>query len=436
MAGEPTQNAERSVLMQQKVRFTQELMAGTTTFLTMAYIVFVNPQILSTTGMDRQALIVTTCLISGLATIATGWFSNLPLAMAPGMGLNAFFAYTLVAAGHVTWQTALGIVFLSGIFFLLLTLLGFRQKLAEAIPPALLHAVGVGIGLFITFIGLQNLGLVVDNPATLVSAGVLTPKVLQGLAGLILIIVLHHFRIRGALLLGILFVSALSVVFGDTRIPEQLTGLPGNPLALVGQLDIAASLRFGFLGAIFSLMFVDLFDSLGTLLACLGEMGIKDPRVLKQKLNRMLLLDALATMGGALLGTSTTTTYVESAAGIEAGGRTGRTAIVCGLLFLIIIPFVPLLAVVPAHATAPCLIMVGFFMVRSIRHIPFDDLTVGVPAFLIVILIALTYSIATGLAFGFLSFALLKTLSGKIREIDPVFWIIALLSAGFLLFPA
>ncbi len=410
-----------------------ELIAGLTTFLTMAYIIFVNPQILEVTGMSREALVIVTCLVSGIVTLLSGLLTNTPVAMAPGMGLNAFFAYTLVLGNGISWQTALGIVFISGLFFFILSVFGFRKKLASSIPDDLLYAVSVGIGIFITFIGLQQLGIVVRNEATMVAAGKISFKVLLGLIGLIVMITLQIKKVKGGMLLGILLVTLLGYFWGDVKLPEKVSSLKFDISSLFGKLDIIGALKFSFLGSIFSLMFIDLFDSLGTLLACLQESGIKDKKEMQQKLNRLLIVDAGATMFGAVAGTSTTTSYIESAAGIESGGRSGLTAIFCGLVFLLAIPFAPLIAVVPGYATAPALIMVGYFMIRNIRNIDFSDVTSGIPAFLIIVMIALSYSISFGLAFGFVSYALIKVIGGRIREIPLLFWVIVVLSVIFLI---
>jgi len=410
-----------------------EFVAGLTTFLTMAYIIFVNPDILSgATGMDKNALIAVTCIVTAIATIIVGVFANAPIAMAPGMGLNAFFAYSLVLGGKISWQTALGVVFLSGLFFLLLTLLGLRRKLVEAIPPSLISAISVGIGLFITFIGLVKLGIVVGNKQTLVSAGQLTPQVLIGLCGLIVMVFLEAKKIKGALLIGIMFATVLAAIFGYIEKPAELVSLHINIKPLALHLNIWKALRWSLLGSIFSLMFMDMFDSIGTLVACCRQANMLDRQNRIKGLDRLLGIDAVATMMGALLGTSTTTSYIESAAGIEQGGRTGLTSIVTGTLFLMALLFVPIVRVVPGYATAPALIMVGLFMMKEVKKIDFTNLEEAFPAFIIMVMIALSYSISTGLAFGFISFVLVKIVSGKARNIKPAMWVIAILSMLFL----
>lgn len=405
-----------------------EVIAGFTTFLTMAYIIFVNPNILAETGMDKSALIAVTCLVTAVSTIAAGLLANAPIAMAPGMGLNAFFAYTLVLTHHVAWQTALAVVFLSGLFFLILTLAGLRKKLVEAIPPSLTAAISVGIGLFITFIGLQNLGLIVAHPVTLVTSAHVSPTILVGLAGLVVMIIFEMRRIPGALLIGIAFSTILAALLGYIALPQKLVSINVNILPIAFKMDFAGALKWGMFSSIFTLMFIDMFDSIGTLLAVAPQAGLMDAGGKFEKLDRLLTIDAAATMFGAVCGTSTTTSYIESAAGIAQGGRTGLTAVVTGILFLASMLFVPLAGIVPNYATAPALIMVGLFMTRQMRLIDFSDMQQGLPAFIIMVLIALSYSISTGLAFGFITYVLIQILTGKIRNIKPAMWIIAALS--------
>ena len=409
-----------------------EFVAGLTTFLTMAYIIFVNPAILSLTGMDKNALVASTCIVSALATIFTGIFANAPIAMAPGMGLNAFFTYTLVLSGKVNWETALGVVFLSGLFFLVLTLLGLRKKLVEAIPIGLISAISVGIGLFITFIGLVNLGIVVKNEATLVSAGKLTPTVLIGLFGLLLMVFLEMKKIKGSLLIGIVSSTALAAIFGYVPKPTELVSLHLNIKAVALHLDILGALKWSLFASIFSLMFMNMFDGIGTLVACCYQAKMIDENNRIKGLDRLLGIDALAAITGALLGTSTTTAYIESAAGIEQGGRSGLTSVVTGVLLLLSSALVPIVGIVPTYATAPALILVGLFMIREVKKIDFANLEDAFPAFIIMIMIALSYSISTGLAFGFISFVITKIASGKVKEVKPVMWIITILSLMFL----
>ncbi|MBN1806536.1 MAG: NCS2 family permease [Sedimentisphaerales bacterium] len=421
-------------LSRRQTDFKIECMAGLTTFLTMAYIIFTNPDILSdNTGMDREALIAVTCIVSAVATISVGLFANAPIAMAPGMGLNAFFAYSLVLGDKVPWETALGVVFLSGLFFLVLSLLGLRKKLVEAIPPSLVSAISVGIGLFITFIGLKNLGVIVQgSEATLVKAGQIKATVLIGMFGLIIMLFLEIIKTKGALLIGIISSTALAAILGYTPKPEQWITSNLNLSAVAFRLDIIGALKWSLFGSIFTLMFIDMFDSVGTLVACCHQANMVDEKNRIKGLGKLLGLDAVATMAGALLGTSTTTAYIESAAGIEEGGRTGLTSIVTGIFFLLALVFVPIVKIVPSYAAAPALIMVGLFMMKEVKRIDFTDLSEAFPSFIIMVMIALSYSISTGLAFGFISFAMMKVISGKIRDVKPAMWIIASFSLLFL----
>ena len=409
-----------------------EVVAGVTTFLTMAYIIFVNPDMLSKTGMDKNALVAVVCLVSAIATIITGVFGKAPIAMAPGMGLNAFFTYTLVLSNKMSWETALGAVFVSGLLFLLLTLIGLRKKLVEAIPSGIIASISVGIGLFITFIGLVNLHIIVKNEATLVSAGPLGVKTLIGLAGLLFILFLEMKKVKGSLLIGIVFSTLLAIAFGYVDRPEKWIsfGVDIRPVAF--HLDIFSALKWGFFGSIFSLMFMNMFDGIGTLVACCHQAKMVDSHGKIKGLDRLLAIDAIAAMTGAVFGTSTTTAYIESAAGIEQGGRTGLTSIVTGALFLLAILFTPLVGVVPEYATAPALIMVGLFMMKEVRVINFADIQEAFPAFIIIVMIALSYSISTGLAFGFISFVLIKLAAGRAKEVRPTMWIIAILAVLFL----
>ena len=415
----------------EKANYYTEVIAGITTFLTMAYIIFVNASILSATGMDKTGLIAVTCIVSGVVTIIAGLVTNSPIAMAPGMGLNAFFAYTLVINQNIDWKIALGIVFIAGFIFLLLTVTGLRKKIVEAIPKELLSAIAVGIGIFIAFMGLQNLGLVIDDKVTLVKSGPLTTTVLIGLAGLLIMIVLEIYKIKGSLLMGIFFSTILSLILGEAALPEKFVSLETNISEIFGQLDIIGALKISFLAPIFAMLFIDLFDTIGSLLGLSQQIQMADENAKLPNLDRLFTIDASASMFGAVCGTSTTTTYIESAAGIASGGRTGLTATVTGILFIVAIPFIPIFAIVPPHATAPALLMVGFFMMKNILKIDFKNVEIGFPSFIIILMIALSYSISTGLAFGFLSYSLIKIFRGKIMEIKPALWVINVLCVLF-----
>ena len=418
-------------LRERQTSIKVECVAGLTTFLTMAYIIAVNPAILSAAGMDKEALIAVTCIMSGVATLAVGFLTNAPIAMAPGLGLNSIFAY-LVVSEKMDWPTALGVVFIAGLFFLILTALGLRRRIVEAIPTSLISAIGVGIGLFITFIGLQDLGVIISDQNTLVTAGPVTATVLIGLLGLLVMVYLEIKKVTGSLLVGIVVATIAAIILRRVSLPEQYisSSIDVSPIAF--KLDIIGALKWGFFGSIFTFMFIDMFDSVGTLVACCHKAQMADEQGRIEGLDRLLGIDAVATMAGAVLGTSPTTAFAESAAGIEQGGRTGLTSIVTGLLFLLALAFVPLVTTVPKYAAAPALIMVGLFMAREIKRINFADLEEAFPAFIIMVMIALSYSISTGLAFGFISFTLIKTILGKAREVKPAMWIIALMSVLFL----
>lgn len=414
--------------------FRTEIIAGTTTFLAMAYIIFVNPGILAAAGMDKSAQITATCLAAAIATILTAFFAKAPIAMAPGMGLNAFFAYTLVIHDRIRWETALGIVFLSGLFFFLLTVFGIRRKLVEAIPHSLIAAMSVGIGLFITFIGLVNLGLIVKSEETLIAAGHIHSTVLIGLAGFLVMIMLEMKNIRGSMIIGILVSTLLAILFGKVAPPQTFFSWHWNLGALSFKMDLWGAFKWSFFGAIFTLMFMDMFDSIGSLVACCNQAKLLDEKGHVKDLDKLLAANAGATMIGAILGTSTTTTYVESVVGIKQGARTGFASLVTSLWFIFGLFFTPLIAVVPPYATAPALILVGFFMIREVRSINFADMEEGFPAFIIIVMIALCYSISTGLAFGFISYIVFKMVKRKWQDIKPVMWLIGLFSVLFFIF--
>ncbi|MBD3222436.1 NCS2 family permease [bacterium] len=407
----------------------REVTAGVTTFLTMAYIIFVNPDILGAAGMDRGALITATILAAAFGTLVSGLWANVPFAMAPGMGLNAFFAFSLVIGRQVTWQTALGVVFVSGVIFLVLTLVGVRRHVVAAIPEEMRLAIPAGIGLFITFIGAQKLGLIVASEATLVALGPLTVPVVLGLTGLLLIAVLEIRKVKGAILIGIAATTALGVALGEVAMPATLVDAPPSLAPVFLQMDLAGALKWGMWGAIFSFMFVDLFDSVGTIVACSYEADLVREDGTFERIDRVLEADALATIAGSVLGTSTTTTYIESGAGIAEGGRTGLANVVTALLFLAALVVTPLIAVVPGFATAPALIMVGVAMFRNVSRIDFSRLDVAVPVFLTIILMPLTYSISMGLAFGFLASIAARVAAGRARTVHPVMWGIGAISA-------
>jgi AGZA family xanthine/uracil permease-like MFS transporter len=406
----------------------KEIIGGTTTFLTMAYIIFVNPSILGDAGMDKAALISVTIIASVIGTLLAGIWAKVPYAMAPGMGLNAFFTYTLVMGAGVTWETALGVVFLSGIVFLALTVTGIRTKIVHTIPLSLRLAVGAGIGLFISFIGFKNMGLIVDNPATLVGLGKFTPTLVIGIIGLLITAILEVKKVKGGIFYGIIITTAIALFSGQVSTPESIVSLPPSIEPLLFKLDIMSALSFSLIGAIFSFMFVDLFDSVGTIVACSYEAGFVDKDGKVKHIDRILEADAVATVVGSLLGTSTTTTYIESASGIANGARTGFASVVTAGLFFLALFFAPLIGIVPAYATAPALIIVGVYMFKNIKEINFNDFTEAIPAFLTIVLMPLTFSISIGLSFGFITYVILKSVVGKADDISLLMWGIAALS--------
>jgi AGZA family xanthine/uracil permease-like MFS transporter len=410
-----------------------EVLAGLTTFITMAYIIFVNPAILSETGMPLAAVTAATCLCAAFGSIMMGALANYPLALAPGMGLNAYFTYTVVKGMGVPWQTALGAVFLSGIIFLALTFSGIRQRLVAAIPHQLHAAVGGGIGLFIAFIGFRNAGIIVPSPATTVTLGNLhAPQTALAIFGLLLIALLQVLRIRAAMLIGVLTTTLLGVLCHQVHwqpTPYNLAAIKATAF----HLDIRAALHIGFFEIVFVFLFVDLFDNIGTLVAVTQRAGLIAPDHTIPRLNRIFFADATSTVLGSLTGTSTVTSYIESSAGVAAGGRTGVTAIVTGTLFFLSLFIAPLVGAIPSFATAPALILVGGLMLTGLGQIEWDDPQIGIPAFLTVATIPLTWSIADGLSFGLTSYALLQLLTGRARRTFRKDWMLYLLAALFLL---
>lgn len=406
-----------------------EVLAGLTTFVTMAYIIFVNPAVLAKTGMPMAAVTAATCLCAAFGSMLMGLLARYPLALAPGMGLNAYFTYTVCLKMHVPWQTALGAVFLSGVVFLLLTVGGVRQLLVEAIPRELHAAVAGGIGLFIAFIGLTESGIIARDPATAVTLGNLrAPDTLLALFGLVLIAVLQVLRVRASILIGIAGTVLTAFVFGRVHWQPQHYALH-DLTATALQLDVRGALKLGGLEIIFVFLFVDLFDNIGTLIAVSKRAGLIDNANRIPRLSRIFFADASATVAGSLTGTSTVCSYIESAAGVAAGGRTGVPAIVTGLCFLAALFVAPLVGPIPASATAPALIIVGALMLGSIAEIEWADPVVAIPAFLTLILIPLSYSIANGLGIGLCSYALLRLFSGRATRKD---WLLFVLAAVFL----
>jgi AGZA family xanthine/uracil permease-like MFS transporter len=407
-----------------------EGLAGATTFVTMAYIVFVNPAILSDTGMPAAAVAAATCLAACFASILMGAFARYPIALAPGMGLNAYFAYTVVKGMGVPWQTALGAVFLSGAAFLILTLAGIRERIFAAIPTELYASVAVGIGLFIAFLGLRNAGIVVPDPATTVKLGNLRePHTLLSVFGLLVSGALLARGVRAAILAGILATTAAGAAFGLIDWQPRAYSV-GEIAATAFQLDVRGALRLGLIEILFVFLFVDLFDNIGTLVAVGKRAGLFDHTGSIPRVNRILLTDATATIVGSLAGTSTVVSYIESTAGVVAGGRSGVTAIVTGVLFGVALFAAPLAGAVPAAATAPALILVGAAMLVHTGEIHWERPVTAIPAFLTVVTIPLTFSIANGLAIGFTAYTLLQVLSGRWRRVN---WMVYLLTVLFVL---
>lgn len=404
-----------------------EILAGITTFLTMAYILFVNPSILGETGMDKGAIFVATCLATAIGSAIMGLIANYPIALAPGMGLNAFFTYTVVLHMGHTWQVALGAVFLSACMFFIISIFRIREWIINSIPLALRSAIAAGIGLFLALIALKESGIVVANQATLVGMGDLAkPAPLLAILGFILIVALEARRVTGAVMIGILVVTFISIAIGVS----QFGGVVSMPPSLAPtflQLDIKGALDIGLFSVIFAFLFVDLFDNSGTLIGVAKRAGLMGKDGHMPKMGRALIADSSAAMVGSLLGTSTTTSYIESAAGVSAGGRTGLTAIVVALLFLLALFFAPLAGNVPAFATAPALFFVAVLMASGLAEIDWDDLTVAAPVVVTALAMPLTFSIANGIAFGFITWTACKLLSGRFRELNPALVILSIL---------
>lgn len=403
-----------------------EVIAGLTTFLTMAYIIFVNPVILGDAGMPKDAVFVATCLAAAIGSLVIAFYANYPIAMAPGMGLNAYFAYIVVLKMGYTWEAALGAVFISGCLFMLVTVVGVRGLIVRGIPLVLRNGITVGIGLFLALIALKSSGLVVSSEATLVTLGDLhSVPVILTLLGFLLIVVLNQLRVPGAILLGILAVTVASFFVAG----NQFQGVVSTPPPLAPtffKLDITSALSHGFFNIVLVFFLVELFDATGTMMAIAKRAGLLVPEKMG-RLNKALFADSSAILAGSLLGTSSTTAYLESASGVQAGGRTGLTSLVVALLFLASLFISPLAAVVPPYATAPALLFVACLMLQDMTEIDFNDITELVPAAVTALMMPFTYSIANGLAFGFVSYAAIKLFSGRVREVHWVVWIIAAL---------
>ncbi len=417
-----------------------EIIAGITTFMTMSYILFVNSQILSDCGMDKTAVMIATALSSAVATIFMGLYTNYPFALAPGMGLNAYFAYSVCKSLGVSWEVALGAVFLDGVMFLIISILPIREKIFKEIPLSVKLAVSSGIGLFIAFIGLQHAGIVISSESTMLQLGdIKSSSVLLTLVGLFFAVVLMIKRVKGALLYSIFLLTVLGVFIKQpdgspiTVLPEKFVAVPSFEIfsRTFLKLKILDALSLGLITIIFTFTFVDMFDTIGTVVGLSAKLNILQPNGSFPKAGKVLTCDAIGTIFGALCGTSTVTTYIESAAGISEGGKTGLTSIVVGILFLLSIFFWPITICIPKQATAPALIIIGFLMLEPLLKINFDDLTEGLPAFLTLLLMPLTYSIANGLIFGIISYVVIKILTGKLKDVSLTMLI---LSVVFILY--
>ena len=419
----------RFKLRERNTDIQTEIIAGVTTFMTMAYIIFVNPDLLSAAGMPFDALMVSTCLAAAFATFLMAFLANYPIALASGMGLNAFFAFTVVLGMGLSWQTVLAAVFIEGILFILLTLSKIRESVVNGIPLSLRYGIAAGIGLFIAFIGFQNGGLTVGDPATLVTLAPFRgnlPAILT-ILGLIIIGALEAKRVKGAILWGIIIITIIAVPLGVAEMPKAIVSAPPSIAPIFMKMDFSSVATGGFWVIVLTLFFVDFFDTVGTLVGVSGRANLLDKNGNLPKAREALLADAIGTAGGAVLGVSTVTAYVESASGIGVGGRTGLTSLVTGLLFVLAIFFSPLVSIVPSCATAPALIFVGIYMMMSVTKIDFSDWTELLPAAAAIFVMPFSYSIASGIEFGVLSYAAIKLLTGKARNVSVVMWVLSVI---------
>ncbi|MCW8796737.1 MAG: NCS2 family permease [Chlorobium sp.] len=416
--------------------YQTEILAGLTTFFTVAYIIVVNPAILSAAGIPREASIIATILTAIFGTLLMGLYAKRPFAVAPYMGENAFIAYTVVQALGYSWQTALASIFISGVLFTVLTLSGLREWLAKAVPSTLKHSFSVGIGLFLAFIGLNDMGLVAlgvpDAPVRMGDLSHITTMI--SLAGLLLITILLILRTTGAILIGILFTTALFIVLNIIPFPETLVSLPPSIAPVFMQIDFQGAMTWGFIGVITSVLIMDFVDTMGTLIGLSSRANLLDEEENLPEIEKPMLVDALSTIAASLFGTTTAGVYIESAAGIEQGGKTGLTAVVVAVLFACALFFSPLLTIVPPQAYGPALVVVGMFMLQPVTRFDFDDYSELMPGFITVALMIFTFNIGIGITAGFIAYVSIKVLTGRIREISPGMWILAVLSLTFYLF--
>ncbi|RJF96230.1 NCS2 family permease [Noviherbaspirillum saxi] len=411
-------------LKEQGTDVRTELLAGLTTFLTMAYIIFVNPSILGDAGMPKDAVFVATCVAAAIGTLVMGLYANYPIALAPGMGLNAYFAYSVVMGMGYTWQAALGAVCISGVLFLIISMLGIREMIVNGIPHSIRTAITAGIGLFLAIISLKNAGIITAHPATYITLGNLhAAPPIMAIIGFFLIVALDRLKIKGSILIGIVGVTILSFFFADNKFVGVFSAPPSIEPTLF-KLDISSILSIGILNVVLVFFLVELFDATGTLMGVANRAGLLKAGKM-DRLRKALMADSTAIVAGSFLGTSSTTAYIESAAGVQAGGRTGLTAVAVAALFLACLFIAPLAGAVPAYATAPALFYVSCLMLRELVDIDWDDTTESVPAVITALLMPFTYSIANGVAFGFISYAGLKLFTGRAKEVRAIVWIIA-----------
>jgi len=413
-------------LNQNQTTVRQEFIGGLTTFMTMAYIVVVNPQILSQAGVPAEGVVFATCLSSAMATLVMGLYAGYPIALAPGMSLNAYFTYSVCMGMHIPWRTALGVVFFSGVLFLVLTVTKVREQIVNGIPDCLKHSTAAGIGMFIAFVGLRNAKMVVANPATFVGLGSFSDHEVQtACLGLALTAILMARRVNGGILLGVFGTTLVGILRGITHRPQAIFALP-HPSSTLFQLDLRGASHLGLLEILFAFLFVDLFDNVGTLVGVCEQGGfIKDGKI--PGVGRVLVADAVGTVFGSLAGTSTVTSYIESAAGIAAGARTGLSNVFVALFFLAAMFCSPLASAIPGYATAPALILVGALMTQSIAQVRWHDFSEGLPAFITMLGMPLTFSIATGLSLGLISYTVVKVAVGKFRDVNALIWILTVL---------
>ena len=404
-------------LSEHNTNVNTEILAGLVTFMTMAYVVIVHPAILSGAGMPLEPLVVVTAIIAAASTIVMAFYTNRPFALAPAMGSNAFFAYSIVATGQATWQQALGMVFISGIVFLILTLLGLREAIVNLVPRSIKVSVGAAVGLFIAQLGFSNAGLVTASNNLLGIGDIKQPEAILAIIGFFLIATLMALKIKGALLWGILGTTIIGFPMGITEIPTEFVSAPPSISSIAFELDILGSLKLVFIPLMFTFFAGDFFSTMGTLLGVGGKAGLLDENGDLPGIERPFLVDALATTVGSLLGTSTVTTYIESASGVEEGGRTGLTALVAGLAFALMIFFTPIARIIPGAATAPALILIGLLMMPAITSIDFEDFTEALPAFITIVFTAFTFNLANGISLGIITYVLVKFLSGRRAEI-------------------